>query len=173
MTDASQTDAPSLASLVKAMAIAFVLAVVLLVLVVLPAEYNVDVTGFGRAIGLTVLSAPPTDTAASEAERADRTVVTVPPGKGVEYKFTIRDGQKLKYSWTSDSRALFYDFHGEPKGAPSDVFESFSVGKDTLVKGTFTAPFDGTHGWYWKNSGPKPVRVTLVTSGTYEIVGLK
>ena len=176
MTDASQTDAPSLSALVKAMAIAFVLAVVLLVLVVLPAEYNVDVTGFGRAIGLTVLAAPPTDTGESEgkrAERADRTVVTVPPGEGVEYKFTIRNGQKLKYSWTSDSRELFYDFHGEPKGAASDVFESFAVGTDTIIKGTFTAPFDGTHGWYWKNSGPKPVRITLVTSGTYEIVGLK
>ncbi len=182
MTDASPTDVPSLAALVKAMVIAFVLAVVLLVLVVLPAEYNVDVTGFGRAIGLTVLSAPPTETAAqpdasetvaSEVERDDRTVVTVPPGKGLEYKFRLRSGQKMKYAWSSDSGVLFYDFHGEPKGAASDVFESFAAGKSALIKGTFTAPFEGTHGWYWKNSAPQPVQVTLVTSGAYEIIGLK
>ena len=187
MTDASPTDspsvdAPSLAALVKATGIAFVIAVVLLVLVVLPAEYNIDVTGFGRAIGLTVLAQPapetatpsaPEVTAGSEIERDDRTVVDIPAGKGVEYKFHLRSGQEMTYSWSSDSRELFYDFHGEPKGAASNVFESFAAGKASLVKGTFTAPFEGTHGWYWKNSSPQPVQVTLETSGTYEIVGLR
>jgi hypothetical protein len=183
MTDASPTDgpsadAPSLAALIKATGVAFVIAVVLLVLVVLPAEYDVDVTGFGRAIGLTVLSKPapepaPEATDASEIERDDQTVVDVPAGKGVEYKFHLRGGQKMKYSWNSNSSELFYDFHGEPKGAASNVFESFAAGKASLVKGTFTAPFDGTHGWYWKNSSPRPVQITLETSGTYEIVGLK
>jgi len=182
MTEAPPTDAPSLAALGKAMAIAFVVAVVLLVLVVLPAEYNVDVTGFGRAIGLTVLSDPSAESAtasaaegntAPEVERNDRTVVEVPPGKGVEYKFRLRSGQKMKYSWTSDSRSLFYDFHGEPQGAAGDVFESFAAGRASRIKGTFTAPFEGTHGWYWKNSGTQAVQVTLATSGPYEIVGPK
>ena len=180
--DASAPDAPSLATLIKATGIAFVIAVVLLVLVVLPAEYNVDVTGFGRAVGLTVLSQPAPEAAlqstaglaaASEIERDDQTVVDVPAGKGVEYKFELRGGQKMKYSWRSDSSELFYDFHGEPAGAASDVFESFASGRATRVKGTFTSPFDGTHGWYWKNSSPRPVQITLETSGSYEIVGLR
>ena len=32
---------------------------------------------------------------------------------------------------------------------------------------------EGTHGWYWKNVGTKPIKVTLVTSGEYEILGVR
>lgn len=182
MTDTSPTEAPSLARLVKALVVAAGLAGVLLVLVVLPAEYNIDVTGFGRAVGLTVLSAPSTETAAQTAPepsaapvsvRDDRTVVDVPAGKGVEYKFRLRSGQKMTYSWAADDGALFYDFHGEPQGGAANEFESFAAGRTSTAKGTFTAPFEGTHGWYWKNSSRRPVQVTLETSGAYEIVGLK
>lgn len=46
-------EGPSLASLRRASVIAVVIAVVLLVIAVLPAEYGVDPTGIGRRIGLT------------------------------------------------------------------------------------------------------------------------
>lgn len=173
---------PSLASLVKALAIASAIAGALLVLVVLPAERNIDVTGFGNAIGLTALSAP---TAASSEQTPTvepeaggtategRTVVEVPAGKGLEYKFYIRAGAKLEYGWELDTGEVFYDFHGEPKGAAKDVFESYASGNASGVKGTLTAPFEGTHGWYWKNRGTEPVKITLVTSGAYDLLGLK
>ncbi|MBI5433992.1 MAG: hypothetical protein HZA52_14265 [Planctomycetes bacterium] len=182
MTNLPVSAQPSLASLVKALAIASAIAVALAVLVVLPAERNIDITGFGNAIGLTALSAPlsagstqtPTmEPGAGGAPTNDRTVVDVPPGKGLEYKFYIRAGAKLEYEWELDTGEVFYDFHGEPKGAAADVFESFASGNASGVKGKLTAPFEGTHGWYWKNRGTESVKITLVTSGTYDVLGLK
>lgn len=29
------------------------------------------------------------------------------------------------------------------------------------------APFNGIHGWYWRNQGETPVTLTLKTSGFY------
>ncbi|MFT7485261.1 MAG: hypothetical protein ACI9F9_001108 [Candidatus Paceibacteria bacterium] len=182
MVDFTVPTQPSLASLVKAVAIAFVIAALLLVLVVLPAERNIDITGFGHAIGLTALSAPPTeaeaqpapkDSTAAGAKTEDRTDIEIPPNSGLEYKFYIVEGEPLKFDWSSDSGELFYDFHGEPKGAAKDVFESFAAGTASGAKGTLTTPFEGTHGWYWKNRGTEPVHVTLVTSGRYEVLGLR
>ena len=50
--------APSAKRLVVSVVLAAVVAAVLLVTVILPAEYGVDPTGIGRALGLTELSAP-------------------------------------------------------------------------------------------------------------------
>jgi hypothetical protein len=180
----------SIANLAKATGIALAIAIVLLVFVVLPAEYNIDATGFGEAIGLTRLSAAEStdgaapvvsSTGASDA-REDSVVIEVPAGKSLEYKFSIRAGDKMKYSWkvepsgfgvTADVDALFFDFHGEPTGGKKGFFESYSVSTASKNRGTLTAPFDGSHGWYWKNKGATLAKVTLVTSGSYEVLGLR
>lgn len=166
---------PSLPWLLKATGLAAGLAALLLVLVVLPAEYNLDPTGLGGALGLTRLSAPEDsgELAPARGERTDSASITVPAGKSVEYKFALGQGQRLKYKWSAEGGALFYDFHGEPQGAAKDVFESFVISTASQAKGTFTAPFAGSHGWYWKNRGQQPVTVTLETSGQYEVLGLK
>lgn len=181
MSDVPAVQSPSLESLMKALLIALSIAVVLFVLVVLPAERNIDVTGFGSWAGLTVLSAPklepapqPANTGTSTQPRGeDQAVVDLPPGKGLEYKFRIRAGEKFTYAWKAEGGEPHYDFHGEPKGAPKDVFQSYAEGRTTSVRGTLTTPFEGTHGWYWKNVGAKPIKVTLVTSGDYEILGIR
>ena len=97
----------------------------------------------------------------------------VPAGKGVEYKFALRTGEQMKYTWEADAGSRFFDFHGEPKGAKKGVFESYAESTATEARGTFTAPFEGTHGWYWKNEGETLAKVTLVTSGSYEVLGLR
>jgi hypothetical protein len=53
---------PSGKRIARSVAIAVVVAAVLLVVAVLPAEYGIDPTGVGRALGLTELNAPPTRT---------------------------------------------------------------------------------------------------------------
>lgn len=58
----SNNDAPTSKSLVKATLISIVAAAIILVLVVLPAEYGVDPTGLGEAMGLTELNADPSIT---------------------------------------------------------------------------------------------------------------
>ncbi|MCZ6836228.1 MAG: hypothetical protein O7G85_10675 [Planctomycetota bacterium] len=186
-----QLPVASIASLVKATAIALVLAIVLLLLVVLPAEYNIDPTGFGHAIGLTRLAAPPPpgdsdtpdasasdDGAAEEndGDREDRVEIEVPAGRGLEYKFALRTGERMKFEWSideDDEATLYYDFHGEPKGDTTGFFESYSISAANGAKGTFTAPFEGVHGWYFKNRTSSMIKVTLVTSGTYEVLGLR
>jgi hypothetical protein len=40
--------------------------------------------------------------------------------------------------------------------------------QQTEAQGSFIAPFDGTHGWYWRNRGDQPVTVKLKVSGFYE-----
>jgi len=55
-------DPPSSQSLLKATLVAIVAAIIILVLVVLPAEYGIDPTGIGGATGLTELNAGPTVT---------------------------------------------------------------------------------------------------------------
>jgi hypothetical protein len=49
---------PSTRRLVKSIAAALVAALLILVIVVLPAEYNIDPTGLGGAMGLTAISKP-------------------------------------------------------------------------------------------------------------------
>ena len=176
---------PSLASLIRSTVIAIIGAIVLLVFAILPAEYNIDPTGVGKALGLTRLSNPPKPKLVNKTQtksipsrdgkstsREDQVEVEIPPGKGVEYKFMLKKGAKLKFSWAAES-ALFFDFHGEPKGDTTGYFESYTVSTALETSGTFTAPFEGTHGWFWENKSMTPVKVTLITSGDYEPVGLK
>jgi HupE / UreJ protein len=110
---------------------------------------------------------------AQKSQWKDSVTITVPPGKGVEYKFHIVKGQVFNYSWKTDGAGLFYDFHGEPDGDTTGYFESFEKKTSSESVASFEVPFDGNHGWYWKNKGTVPVTVTLKTKGTYKILGLR
>ncbi len=57
-----EVEAPSASNLVKATIATVVLAIVLLVLVVLPAEYGIDPTGFGELTGLSDFAEEPYET---------------------------------------------------------------------------------------------------------------
>ncbi|PCI34435.1 MAG: hypothetical protein COB54_01210 [Alphaproteobacteria bacterium] len=174
-------------TLLKATVYAGLVAGVLLVTVILPAEYHLDPTGVGKALGVMELSATSSPSAASAkdslavvvpvvpvvAVRSDTTMVTVPAGYGVEYKFHLLEGGRLKYSWSSEDVPLYFDFHGEPEGDTTGFFESFTISTAEEVSGTFTAPFTGIHGWYWKNKSGEDIEVTLTTEGSYEIIAKK
>jgi len=41
------------------------------------------------------------------------------------------------------------------------------------MKGSFTAPFGGSHGWYWKNNSDNPVAIQLLVKGQFKVIGLK
>ena len=45
---------------------------------------------------------------------------------------------------------------------------SYAKGEEaSSLHGTFHAPFDGRHGWFWQNLTWEPVTVKLKTSGFY------
>jgi len=168
--------------LVKYTLFSVVFAAITLVTVILPAEYNIDLTGAGNALGLTVFNntssnnatAATTDTATENTKGATETIeVLVPAGRGVEYKFIMEQYQKLTYEWITDGPALYFDLHGEPKGDTTGYFESYTITTSDEVKGSFIAPFAGSHGWYWKNTSDAPIKVQLIVNGEYIEHGLK
>lgn len=96
--------------------------------------------------------------------RQDELTVELAPGKGVEVKAKLQSGQGFTYQWkASDEVAV--DMHGEREGA-KNVWTSYDVETaQREASGTFIAPFDGTHGWYWLNRSTTPVVVTVSVSG--------
>jgi len=178
---------PSSQTLIKATLIAFVVAILLLVTTILPAEYAIDPTGMGEKMGLTMLSSAEAKEAENSgkpsslldtslgpvwknetAYRTDTTQLTLQPGQGAEIKSKMKSGDNFVFSWKIDGGVVSFDMHGEPPNAGNE-FTSYWVGRNqSTASGSFDAPFEGTHGWYWKNSGPTPVTVHLTLSGFYD-----
>ena len=176
-------DAPSTQALLKASALAFVVAGLVLVTVVLPAEYGIDPFGTGRALGLTALSGvgvavpPPQGDrqvpavdgpfALYPAEyRYDAREFVLGPYEYLEYKYHLEQGASMLFSWQA-SGDVIHDFHGDPEGAPASAAQSFDTRPRLEADGSFVAPFAGIHGWYWENPAGDTVTVRLTTSGFY------
>lgn len=161
-------------SLVKATIISLIIAIIALVFFILPAEYNIDPTGMGKRLGLTVFNEQPiSPTTENIEDDKDSVVITIPAGRGIEYKLAMKQFQKVSYEWSTNEGKVFVDLHGEPKGDTSGYFESYTIATVNKMKGSFTAPFEGSHGWYWKNKSGKAVEVKLSFSGQYTIEGIK
>ena len=181
------------AALAKASLGAALGAAVILTLFVLPAEWGIDPTGIGKAIGLTRMAAGAEDEAEREempqqaavqaldvpeqtkvnieartAERSDEKTVTLPPHSGIEIKAHMIKGDHFVFRWTSTAPVRM-DMHGEPAHGKEGEFTSYWKQKNlTGAQGAFTAPYDGTHGWYWRNGGEVPATITLKTNGFYK-----
>jgi len=164
--------------LFKATVISFLLALIALVTLILPAEYNLDPTGIGQKLGLTELNqseGKELDTLTSQSgnNQTDSVVLTVPAGRGIEYKLAMKQFQNVKYEWQTDAGDVYVDLHGEPKGDTTGYFESFAITTADQMKGSLTVPFEGSHGWYWKNSSDIDIQIQLTFSGEYVVEGLK
>jgi hypothetical protein len=184
-TQSTSTPLPSTRTLAITTAIALLLAVVILVTTVLPAEYGIDPLGTGEALGLTAISRPVAveATAAPEGATALKPVVTGPlaqytsgykvdntsftlgPYDYVEYKYRLEAGAQMQFSWTATAPVI-HDLHGELNADPNAV-TSFDKSNRREAHALFTAPFPGLHGWYWENPGGEPVTVTLKSAGFY------
>lgn len=156
---------------------------VLLVTVILPAEYGIDPTGFGRLTGIDALSGGGDGTDLGGRSASVSRVEDEPPANHTfsfqlaglqddEYKLHMLANQSIVYTWSSTGPVNF-DFHGDPD-APSHPgeFSSYEDAQATSRSGSFHAPFDGRHGWYFQNVAGEPVTVTLQVWGYYEVIGL-
>lgn len=193
-----QPEVPSTRRLLNATAIAIAVAGIILVTTVLPAEYGIDPTGIGSRLGQGALAgtaeaAEPTSAATDTAEagldavgqpakpveagavskregeyRNETMSVTLPPGKGAEIKATMKSGDGMVFHWSADGDVAV-DMHGERTGAASDEYTSYWIERSRRqASGTFTAPFDGSHGWYWLNRSSEPVTVQVEVTGFQE-----
>ena len=200
ITHLNRDDLPTTRSLFKATAVAALVAAVVLITAVLPAEYGIDPTGIGERMGLKSLSAgspAPTEAPSQEVQaqagaapqdsalsapaalsavwkspspyRSDQLSLTLRPDEGAEIKAVMRRGERLVFTWAVDGGVVNFDMHGEKTDAKKDEFTSYWKGRAAATgHGAFEAPFDGTHGWYWRNRGKQPVTVKVQTSGFYE-----
>ncbi len=105
-----------------------------------------------------------------EAVLNETITVEVPPRGDIEYKILMKKSASLQYAWKSDGITLQYDFHGDPKGDNSGYFKSYGTGNSDSDNGSFSAPFEGKHGWYWKNSTNKAVHVQLHLDGAFQFM---
>ena len=147
---------------------ALLVAAVLLIALVLPAEYGWDPLGSGAALGLVGMAGDDSDSLRLQSEpwRTDRIVFELQPFEAVEYKYRLTAGSTLLFYWQADDEVM-YDMHAEPDGSAPGYSESFSSGRLRVSGGRYSAPFDGVHGWYWQNRSVGVVEVTLETAGFY------
>jgi hypothetical protein len=166
---------------------ALLVAGLVLVMFVLPAEYGVDPLGTGARLGLLELGLTGQRVealnAAASAETTGQAIIagqdrgfqqetiefTIAARDAMEYKYRLDKGEALLYSWKA-SGPLNYELHAEPDGAPRGYAQSYEKGAQTAqASGTLTAPFAGIHGWYWENTSGQEVKVTLTAAGFYNM----
>jgi hypothetical protein len=155
-------------NVLAATAVAFAVAAMLLVTIVLPAEYGIDPLGTGRLLGLTALADGTTGAISPQPGeyKLDSNEFVLGPYEFIEYKYRLEKGGVMIFSWEATADVI-YDFHSEPDGAPEGYAESFDKSTVARAHGTYTAPFSGIHGWLWENPGAETVTVKLTTAGFY------
>jgi len=104
--------------------------------------------------------------------RKDNISITIPAGKGLEYKIAVLKYGQVKYAWKTNQGVLFLDMHGDVKSseAKSVYFESYNVANSNNMAGSFLAPYEGKHGWYFKNKSNKDIKVTINLTGEYQLI---
>ena len=187
---------PSSAQLLCSTIIAFIAALVILVTVVYPAEYAIDPTGAGRVLGLTergenkvslareakqdkkkhanqsnafdrILQLFVSSAYAQEAWR-DEVSFTLEPGKAMELKLTMAKGATAHYKWAAEGGRMNFDLHAHGKGSQAVTYKKVR-GKQG-GEGSFTTPFAGDHGWFWRNRDKKRSTIKLQLRGDYSEV---
>ncbi|POH42220.1 transmembrane anchor protein [Pseudomonas fluorescens] len=104
----------------------------------------------------------------TSALKTNQMSVTLKPGEGTEIKLEVLKGKSVSYEWTAVGGPVNFDTHGEPYNGEKGYFHSYSKGKQVKSdKGEFTAIFDGTHGWFWRNRSNNDVTIALKTTGDY------
>ena len=118
-----------------------------------------------QPIAKPVAQPAPTSTSALKRNQMS---VTLKPGEGTEIKLEVLKGKSVSYEWSAVGGPVNFDTHGEPYNGEKGYFHSYSKGKQVKSdKGEFTAIFDGTHGWFWRNRSNNDVTIALKTNGDY------
>lgn len=93
--------------------------------------------------------------------------VTLAPGKGAEVKTLLKAGEGMVFHWKA-SGDVAIDMHGERIGEKGGWTSYDIEAAQREAGGTFVAPFEGSHGWYWENRGTTPVTVQVDVTGFQE-----
>jgi hypothetical protein len=190
-------DLPSSKQLVRSTLIAAGVAAVLLVTVVMPAEYGVDPTGVGAFIGLTQMGeiksqlGDEAETDAHEQSAPDERSDLLQELFGLfaisahaqeagawrdEFSFTLAPGEGTEWKLVMEAGATAdYAWSAEGGVVNYDLHGdgggrsiSYEKGRGKpSADGVVTAAFAGNHGWFWRNRDRRDVTVTVRVRGDY------
>lgn len=193
----SLDELPSSAQLLKSTIIAAISAVVILVGVVLPAEYGIDPTGVGDAIGLTEMGEikaqlaeeAEMDHQMSEIEGDQSSILDNIFGLFVraahaqeadmwqeEVSFTLTPGESAEWKLVmTEGQTAQYRVMVEGGRVNFDLHGHGAGQSVTYEKargsagseGAILATFDGEHGWFFRNRDSADVTVTIQVRGEY------
>jgi hypothetical protein len=145
-----------------ALGAAVLVAGLILVIFILPAEFAVDPLGTGARLGLL-----PLGEVGQQVDALNKTAATttgqgaivaaqdkpfqqesvdfkLAPREGMEYKYRLDKGEALLYAWSA-SAPVNFEFHAEPDGAPAGYAQTYEKkSAQTQASGTLTAPFPGS-----------------------------
>jgi hypothetical protein len=152
------------------------------VLFVLPAEFDVDPTGFGKLTGLTRIADPgmgpeqkrgalrtgvltlSNTPVAPQPGNKDHWEYELAPYGSIEFKYELAEGQSMTFRWQATA-PLHYDMHAHPFQGGTALTESYSISDARQMQGRYVAAFTGIHGWFWQNRSLEPVKLILDASG--------
>ena len=187
----SENDLPSSSQLLRSTIVALFVALMLLLCIIMPAEYGTDPTGIGALVGLKKMGEikasleqealnenqnfdeyiSPNEEIRERVETSngnrDITEFVIAPDDAIEIKLEMKKGSIAKYKWETQSGGLNYNLHGDGyKGSQKST--TYKKGRMTNSdNGEFKAEFDGYHGWFWRNRNTEAVTVILETDGQY------
>ena len=191
---------PSTAQLIRSTIIAIVAAIIILVAIVLPSEYGIDPTGFGRATGLAEMGQIKQELS-EEAKRDHGSSLMIDQQPDIfarilgflvgvahaqettkwkdQVRFDLKPGEtnELKLAMTKGEVA-FYQMIVEGGRVNFDLHAhaggeaiTYEKGRgSTGSEGEIVAAFDGNHGWFWRNRDKTPLTVTLKLGGAYSAI---
>jgi hypothetical protein len=193
MSVTDQINPPSRRQLFQLMTAAAIVAALIFVAVVLPAEFHRDPTGFGHLTGISRIAGPRQVTEPAQSSAITGSVTRIYPtafrsdtidiplnsgdepiGNELEYKVNMKAGGSVVYAWSvrgiTNQEEFYYDFHGESRTTPEVKVVEYLQATGTFSNGMLIAPMEGVHGWYFQNQSVGPVIVHLKLSGFYELV---
>lgn len=191
------SDLPTTAQLVRSTIIAAAAALVLLVTVVLPAEFGIDPTRIGSLLGLTEMGEikeqlhQEADEERKSQEQKQSSVLDqlmglfISTARAQENSFEIRDTTSLTLMPGEGAEIKLVMKKGEiasyrwSAGGSKLNYDLHGDAKGKQIRyqkgrgvpgdeGDLTAAFDGNHGWFWRNRTKSDVTMTLEVGGAYE-----
>lgn len=177
----TRAELPTTKQLIRSTLIALVAAIIILVTVILPAEYAIDPTGVGRAIGLTEMGEIKTqlaqEAAADQGHQEVVEIVRTPKVEATRNKeqsvpsnvepnwrdkmlLSLKPGEGAEVKLVMEEGQVA-QFKWVAKGGPVN-FDTHGDGNGKSIsyekgrgvpddQGELTAAFTGSHGWFFRN----------------------
>lgn len=187
---------PTAKELARSTIVAMIGAAIVLVTIVLPAEYGIDPTGVGGVLGLTEMGEIKQQLAEEEEEHADlpTSPATVEPSllekfgdlfigtahaqeiNSAELSLSLKDGESAEVKVDlSKGQEASYSWTATDLvnfelhvDKPEGGFISYKKGRGVASdEGSFVAAIDGYQGWFWRNRSGGDVTITVRAEGPF------